>query len=56
MSFARGGGISRTTFYEEVKDKKLILRKIRGRSIVTADDEAAWIKTLPVFESMGEQK
>lgn len=39
--------ISRSTFYEEVKDRKLVVRKIRGRSIVTAPDEAAWLARLP---------
>ena len=42
--------ISRTTFYEEVRDRKLVLRKIRGRSVVTSDDEAAWVRALPVVE------
>jgi hypothetical protein len=45
--FARRHGIGRTTAYEEIKDGRLIARKVRGRTLVTIEDARAWREALP---------
>jgi hypothetical protein len=49
--FCKRHGISRTTFYEEVKDGRLIARKVRGRTTVRDDDEASWLDALPKLDT-----
>ena len=39
--------IGRTTIYAEINDGRLIARKIRGRTVITDEDEAAWLASLP---------
>jgi hypothetical protein len=45
--FARDNGISRYTVYREINDGKLVARRVRGKTIVTAEDAAAWRQCLP---------
>jgi hypothetical protein len=45
--FARRHGIGRTTAYAEISAGRLIARKVRGRTIVTAEDAKAWREQLP---------
>jgi hypothetical protein len=45
--FAQDNGISRYTVYREINDGKLIARRVRGKTIVTAEDAAAWRRSLP---------
>ena len=40
-------GISRYTVYREINGGKLIARRVRGKTIVTAEDAAAWRRSLP---------
>jgi len=50
--FARNHGIGRTTAFAEIKDGRLIARKVKGRTIVIDEDAAAWRASLPkVHES-----
>jgi predicted DNA-binding transcriptional regulator AlpA len=49
--FCQRNGISRRTFYELVKDKKLVARKVRGKTGVTREDAAAWRASLPKLET-----
>jgi hypothetical protein len=50
QEFCQRNGISRTTFYAEVSDGKLIARKARGRTIVLDSDARAWRDALPKLE------
>lgn len=43
---ARRHGLSVRTVYTEIHEKKLIARKCRGRTIITAEDERAWLAGL----------
>ena len=45
--FARRHGIGRTTAYEEIKDGRLIARKVRGRTLITIEDAREWRANLP---------
>jgi hypothetical protein len=50
--FARIHGIGRTTAYAEIKEGRLTARRVKGRTIITDEDAAAWRKNLPkVHES-----
>jgi hypothetical protein len=50
--FARNHGIGRTTAFAEIKDGRLIARKVKGRTIVLEEDASAWRAALPkVHES-----
>jgi hypothetical protein len=43
----RRHNVARSTLYLEIKAGRLIARKLRGRTIVTAEDERAWRDALP---------
>jgi hypothetical protein len=45
--FCHRYGIGRTKFYDEIKTGRLRAVKIGARTIVTADDEARWLASLP---------
>jgi predicted site-specific integrase-resolvase len=45
--FCRRNGIGLTTFYALLNEGKLKARKIGNATIVLADDEAAWLASLP---------
>lgn len=41
---AKAGGISRTTIYREIRDGKLISKRIGQRRVVPRDAALEWIK------------
>ncbi len=43
-------GIGRTTFYSEVKKRKLKIRKLGARTYVLKKDATAWLDTLEEVE------
>jgi hypothetical protein len=45
--FAHRNGISRAQVYVEIKEGRLIGRKVGSRTIITDDDESAWLASLP---------
>lgn len=45
--FCRLHSIGRTTFYEEVKARRLEVRKIGSKTVVLADDARRWLAALP---------
>ena len=47
--FAQDLGVSHMTIYAEINAGKLTARKIGRRTIITADDAAAYLAALPVF-------
>jgi excisionase family DNA binding protein len=40
-------GVGRTLIFQEIREGRLVARKIGRRTIITADDLQAWLKTLP---------
>ena len=40
-------GVCRTLIYEEIKDGRLIARKVRDRTIILRTDREAWLAALP---------
>ena len=40
-------GVGRTTAYEEIKDERLVARKVRGRTIILRIDSKSWADNLP---------
>jgi excisionase family DNA binding protein len=49
--FCKRYGISRRTFYEEVKRKRLRARKLGAKTIVLRHDELAYVASLPALKS-----
>lgn len=49
--WCRRNSIGVTTAYAEVKAGRLVARKVRGKTIVTAEDGAAWRASLPKLET-----
>jgi len=47
VAFCERWGISHQTFYDEVKRGRLRIRKIGTKTIVTPEDEQAWLDSLP---------
>jgi hypothetical protein len=45
--FARLHSIGRSTAYSEISAGRLVARKMRSRTIVTAEDAKAWRANLP---------
>jgi excisionase family DNA binding protein len=45
--FCKRYGIGRTTVYAEIKDKRLKVRKVRRRTIITAEAVDDWLRALP---------
>jgi hypothetical protein len=45
--FARRHGIGRTTAYEEIKAGRLVARKVRGRTLIFAEDAKVWRESMP---------
>jgi hypothetical protein len=45
--FAKRHGIGRTTVFSEIKAGRLQARKVGKRTLVTAEDERAWLACLP---------
>lgn len=48
QDFCKRWSIGRTTFYEEANSGRLILSKIRGKTVVTRAHEAAWAASLSI--------
>ncbi|WP_416356331.1 DNA-binding protein [Aureimonas phyllosphaerae] len=46
--FCAWAGISRSRFYREVNDGRIVIRKIGRKSVVTTPDAQAWLAALPV--------
>jgi excisionase family DNA binding protein len=44
---ADAAGIGRTQIFEEIRQKRLIARKIGRRTIIATDDLKAWLNGLP---------
>ena len=47
--FLQWARISRTTFYKEVKERRIPLKKVGKRSLVLMRDAEAWLESLPVM-------
>jgi|HubBroStandDraft_6_1064221.scaffolds.fasta_scaffold825512_1 excisionase family DNA binding protein len=41
-------GLGRTTVFAEIKARRLVARKVGKRTIITRDDEKAWLESLPM--------
>ena len=46
------GPVSRPVLYREIKSGRLVARKLRGRTIVLAADWDAYLKGLPLMQSV----
>jgi excisionase family DNA binding protein len=44
---AQRNGLGRTTVFAEIKARRLIARKVGKRTVITRDDERAWLESLP---------
>ena len=44
---AERNGISRAQIFVEIKEKRLNARKVGSRTIITDEDEANWLASLP---------
>jgi hypothetical protein len=51
--FARAHSIGRSTAYGEISAGRLVARKMRSRTIVTAEDAKAWRANLPKLSRAG---
>lgn len=49
--FAERNGIGITKTYSEIKSGRLVARKCGTRTIITVDDERAWLQNLPKLSS-----
>ena len=49
--FCQRNGIGLTTAYAEIAEGRLVARKCRGKTLIRRDEEIAWRKSLPKFES-----
>jgi hypothetical protein len=47
--------ISLSKFYLEVRDGRLIARKIGGKTVVLREDLVAWLQSLPVKTAVSER-
>lgn len=54
--FCRLFSIGRTTFYEEVKARRLTVRKIGSKTIILADDVRQWMADLPSTAPSGQRQ
>jgi len=46
--FCEWASIGRTKFYQEVKEGRLVIRKIGNKTIVTMKDANFWLSNLPI--------
>jgi hypothetical protein len=49
--FADRHSLSTSQIYEEVREGRLNARKVGAATIITEEDETAWLKALPPFAS-----
>jgi hypothetical protein len=54
--FAVKHDISRSKVYEEIANRRLIARKLGSRTIITAEDGAAWRRRLPKAKANGPRR
>lgn len=54
--FAKRNGIGLTKTYEEINAGRLIARKCGSRTIITVDEERAWLQSLPKISSKGHSE
>ncbi|GHD07674.1 helix-turn-helix domain-containing protein [Tianweitania populi] len=45
--FCEAFGIGRNLVYDQIKDKRLKIRKVGRRTIIRAEDAKAWLDALP---------
>jgi excisionase family DNA binding protein len=45
---AKAAGVGRTLLFEEIRRGRITARKVGRRTIITADDLDAWLKSLPI--------
>lgn len=45
--FAKRVGVGRTTVFAEIKDGRLVARKVGNRTLIVVDDAKAWLSKLP---------
>ena len=53
--FAKRNGIGVTKTYGEIKSGRLVARKCGTRTIITAEDESAWVQGLPKLRPHAEK-
>lgn len=51
--FCEWAGIGKTTFWAEVKAKRLKIRHVGAKVLVTDEDGRAWLAALPLREIAG---
>jgi excisionase family DNA binding protein len=44
---AKVAGIGRTLLKREIRNRRLVAKKVGRRVVITTDDLAAWLKSLP---------
>jgi hypothetical protein len=49
--FCFRNAIGRTTAYKEIKEGRLHPKKVGRRTLITIDEEARWLSSVPVFGS-----
>jgi hypothetical protein len=49
--FVARNGITKDRFYSEIGAGRLVARKAGKRVVVTADDERAWLQSLPKLQT-----
>jgi hypothetical protein len=49
--FAKDNDISRAQAYKEIREGRLIARKVGTRTLITAEDAAAWRRALPRMQA-----
>lgn len=47
--FAQRYGLCKQTIYNQARAGRLKIRKVGKRSVITAEDEKAWLESLPVL-------
>jgi hypothetical protein len=48
--FAIRNSISRAQVYVEIKEKRLNARKVGSATLITVEDESAWLSSLPAMK------
>jgi hypothetical protein len=52
--FAKANSISRAQVYIEIRERRLVARKIGVRTVITDEDGVAWRRSLPVMATTPE--